>query len=290
MLPTASSIASENSQSGSGECGVSPATKLRISRPRSSIPSGSGPSVKPFARMWRRSAWMVGVHGPVVRRTVSPARTTMFMWPPGSGTSASGPSAMRRHRATWWRRSDLEPRLLEVELVLDAAHDLARDLLAVAQPDERAALRGEDLVHQALVEQRALLEVLLVLDLARADLEPPLAELVQAAHALDRPVARPLLLGQLVDALERGTGDHEPRAQLLALLLVAVVDRAEAADQPWERQPLPDDGHEDQRERHELDHVAARERVAGVGLQGQCERRRQRHRAPHPRPAAHDAR
>ena len=34
--------------------------------------------------------------------------------------------------------SDLEPRLLEVELALDAAHDVARDLAAVAQPDQRA--------------------------------------------------------------------------------------------------------------------------------------------------------
>ena len=50
--------------------------------------------------MWRRRAWIVGVHGPAVRRTVSPTRTTVFMLPPVSGTSGSGSGTTRRHAAT----------------------------------------------------------------------------------------------------------------------------------------------------------------------------------------------
>ena len=105
----------------------------------------------------------------------------------------SEPPARSRHARAVASRSDLEPRLLEVELALDAAHDLARDLAAVAQPDQRLALGGVDLVHHPLVEQRALLEPVLVLDLARADLEAPLAELVEPADPLDGAVAGPVL-------------------------------------------------------------------------------------------------
>jgi hypothetical protein len=123
-------------------------------------------------------------------------------------------------------------------------------------------------VHHPLVEERALLDAVLVLDLPGADLEAPLAELVEPAHALDRAVARPVLLLELVDPVERGAGDRQPGAQLLALLLVAVLDDAEAADQPRQRQPLADHGHEDQRERDELDQLAAGQRVAGVGRSG----------------------
>ena len=84
---------------------------------------------------------------------------------------------------------------------------------------------------QPLVGERAVLDAVLVLDLAGAHLEAPLAELVQAAHALDRVVARPFLDRQLVEPLERGARRDEARAELLGLLLGAVLAHAEAADQ-----------------------------------------------------------
>ena len=68
--------------------------------------------------------------------------------------------------------------------------------------------------------------------------------------------------------VERGAGDHQPGAQLLLLLLGAVLDDAEAADQPRQREALHDDGDEDQREGDELDQLAARQRRAAVGLSG----------------------
>src|SRR3954468_335622 len=68
------------------------------SRPCSSIPSGSGTWVKPQARRWCRSAWIVGVHGPEPRRTVSPTRTTGVMLPPGRTISSSVMLEVGEHR------------------------------------------------------------------------------------------------------------------------------------------------------------------------------------------------
>src|SRR4051812_21150528 len=87
--------------------------------------------------------------------------------------------------------SHLQARLLQVDLALDAAQDVAGDLAPVAELDERVALGGIDLVHHPLVAQRALLDAavavaIVVVQLARSDLEAPHAELVQAADALDR--------------------------------------------------------------------------------------------------------
>ena len=132
-------------------------------------------------------------------------------------------------------------------------------------PTSALALGGVDLVHHPLVGERALLEPVLVLDLPRPDLEAPLAELVEPADALDGAVAGPVLLLQLVHPVERGAGDHQPRAELLVLLLGAVLDDAEAADQPRQREALSDHGDEDQREGDELDQLAAGQRRAGVG-------------------------
>src|SRR6516164_6973925 len=60
-----------------------------LSRPRSSMPSGSGTALKPDARRWRMNAWIVAVHGPAPRRTVSPTRTTVVMLPPARTSSCS---------------------------------------------------------------------------------------------------------------------------------------------------------------------------------------------------------
>src|ERR1044071_1685094 len=70
-----------------------------ISRPCSSIPSGSGTIAKPVARRWRSSAWIVGVHGPDARRTVSPTRTTAVMLPPARTTSSMCAPYRRESRA-----------------------------------------------------------------------------------------------------------------------------------------------------------------------------------------------
>ena len=94
-------------------------------------------------------------------------------------------------------------------------------------------------MHQPLVDQRALLDAVLVLDLPRADLEPALAEGVEAADAVDRLVAGPVLELELVEALERRTCGDEPGLDLLALLLGAVVEArpaggsANGSVRPW---------------------------------------------------------
>ena len=140
------------------------------------------------------------------------------------------------------------------------------------------ALRLEHLAHDRLVGDRAVLEAV-VLDLARARRQPPLAVLVGAAHALDRVVARPLLAGQLLDPGERGLGRVQPRLELLVLLLGAVVLDAEPADQRRQRQPLQHERDEDHREREEDQQVALLE------VDRERERRGERDRAAHPGPA-----
>src|SRR6185369_4283817 len=60
-------------------------------------PSGSGTRSNPCARRWRRNAWIVGVHGPAVRRTVFPTRTTAVMFPPARISSRSAISAEPTH-------------------------------------------------------------------------------------------------------------------------------------------------------------------------------------------------
>src|SRR4051795_9844141 len=103
------------------------------------------------------------------------------------------------HRRRWpARASDLEPLVLEVELALDAVHDVVGDRAVVAQPDDRAPLRLEHLADEALVGGRAVL-VAVVLDLAGARLEPAAAVVVETGHALDRVVARPLLAAELLE-------------------------------------------------------------------------------------------
>src|SRR3954469_11373335 len=105
--------------------------------------------------------------------------------------------------------SDLQPRLLQVELAQDAVHPLVRQVAVAAHPHERVALRAEDELHHLLVGDRAVL-VAVVLDLPGARRQAALAVLVHGAHALDRLVAGPLLLGERVELLERGLGGHEP--------------------------------------------------------------------------------
>src|SRR5215218_2014352 len=201
-------------------------------------------------------------------------------------TACKTAAGAETHRST---ASNLEPRLLQVELALDPAHHLARDLTAVPEPDERLPLGGVDLVHQALIEERALLDAVVVRDLARADLEAPLAELVQPADSLHGALARPIRGLQLIDPVERRASDHQPGAELLVLLLGSILDDAEAADQQRQRQALPHHRDEDQSEGNELDQLAARQLRAGIRVQRQRQRRRQRDGTAHTRPAPDDA-
>jgi hypothetical protein len=65
-------------------------------------------------------------------------------------------------------------------------------------------------VQQALVAHRAVLDVLVGLDLARARLEAPAPELVELADAVDRLLARPVGVGEDVDpaaGLQEEVGD-----------------------------------------------------------------------------------
>src|SRR5262245_54283067 len=51
------------------------------------MPSARGAPVKPTYSRWRSRACTAGVHGPALRRTVSPTRTTVLVFPPSSGIS-----------------------------------------------------------------------------------------------------------------------------------------------------------------------------------------------------------
>ena len=51
------------------------------------MPSARGAPVKPTRSRWRSSECTAGVHGPELRRTVSPTRTTVLVFPPMSGIS-----------------------------------------------------------------------------------------------------------------------------------------------------------------------------------------------------------
>src|SRR5215216_2829390 len=122
-------------------------------------------------------------------------------FPKGCGPLRA-PGKDRRQVQRWLgQSSDLQPRLLQVELALDPPHHLGADLASVPKPDELLALGGVDLVHHPLVGAGALLDPVAVLDLPRSHLEAPLAEAVEGADSLDGPIAGPLLALQLVDPL-----------------------------------------------------------------------------------------
>src|SRR3954464_4793843 len=133
-----------------------------------------------------------------------PARCWPARWPPGE--------------------SHLEARVLEVEVALDAAHDLVVDLAHVAQADDLGALGLEHLAAQALVGLGLPVDRAVVV-LVEARREAPDAEVVEAAHAVGGVVADPVLFAQLLDPVERGAGREDPRLGL-ALLEIAVVFHA----------------------------------------------------------------
>ena len=112
--------------------------------------------------------------------------------------------------------------------------------------------------------------------------ETPLPESIESSDPLECVVLGPFLVLELLDAIECRSGDHQPCLELLALLVGAVIQHAELADQPGQRQPLADHRHQDQREGDELDQVAPGQGRAGVRVQGKRQRGGERDRPSHP--------
>src|SRR5215212_9673263 len=139
-------------------------------------------------------------------------------------------------------------------------------------------------MHQTLICERPLLDSILVLDLPGARLEAPLPEAIEPAHPLERVLASPALFLDPVDGVECRLRSYQARSQLLASLLGAVLLNSQHADEYGQRQSLPDDRHEDQREGHEQDEVAVRERGACMRLERKRKGSRERNRSAHSRP------
>ena len=89
---------------------------------------------------------------------------------------------------------DVQPRVFEVEVALDAVQDLVVDLAPAAQLDHAAALGVEKLAAQPLVGLRPLLDLAVVL-VVEARREAVWRKSVGAAHALGGVVAHPVLAG-----------------------------------------------------------------------------------------------
>src|ERR671926_125176 len=81
--------------------------------------------------------------------------------------------------------SDLQARLFEVEVALDAVHRLVAEHALVAQFDQSPALRSEQLPQEALVGDRAFLDPVLVAAVEPGT-EAAAAVVVEPAHPLGR--------------------------------------------------------------------------------------------------------
>ena len=98
---------------------------------------------------------------------------------------------------------------------------------------------------------------------------------------LGRVVEHPRLADQLVEALERRLGRADPRERLLGVGAAVVLLQPQRADHERQRQALHDERREHDGEREEDDQVAAGKRRAGVGVQRDEQRRRDRHGSAH---------
>src|SRR5215207_8993911 len=107
----------------------------------------------------------------------------------------------------------LETGVLEVEVTLDAVHDVVVDLALVAQADDLGALSLEQLANEALVVDGPCVDRAVVL-VVEARREPPDAEVVHRTDALRRFLAHPLLADELVDPREGGARREQPRLGL----------------------------------------------------------------------------
>src|SRR5829696_1408812 len=194
------------------------------------------------------------------------------------------PKTMVRPRG--YRPSAADPRLLEVEVALDAAHDLGADVAPIAQREDGLPL-GPDQVAPPVPPGRGALRVLFG-SAARLDagLVAPDASFVVVAHLLPGALWDPLVVAEPLQPAQGGAGSLEAGSELQEHALVPFVLQAQRPDERPECQPLHDERSEDHREGDEEDQVPHIEAFPSDG-HGHGEGRRQRHRAAHPAPAHH---
>src|SRR5579864_6024395 len=106
--------------------------------------------------------------------------------------------------------SDVEARILEIEVALDDVHHVVVDPSLAPEVDDRAPLRVEQLAAQPLIVLRLLLDRAVILSV-EPGAETGLPEPVEVAHALGGGVANPVLAGELVQSRDRGVGRVDTR-------------------------------------------------------------------------------
>src|SRR5215217_2673027 len=161
----------------------------------------------------------------------------------------------------------IEADLLQIELLLDATQRLVADGAAIAQLDQGAVLGGEQVAADGAGGAGVLLDVRS--HRARDAAGPALVATAEFVEQLrgDLPPVR-----EVVQVAECRAGADEPGPGFLPFRRV-LADESQAADQPWQRQALPDEGDQDHGEGQEEDQIAVGERTAlGPGRQGQCGR------------------
>src|SRR5215212_7168501 len=194
------------------------------------------------------------------------------------------PNTMIRPRG--FRLSAADAGLLEVEVTLDAAHDLGADVAPIAQREDRLPF-GPDERSPPVPPGRGALRVL-VGGAPRLDaaLVTPDAALVVVAHLLLGAGRHPLVLGDPLQTAQGGACSLEAGPELHERALVSVVLQAQRPNQQRQREPLQDERCEDHREGEEEDQVPALEALPPDG-HWYGEGSRQRNTASHPAPAHH---
>ena len=167
----------------------------------------------------------------------------------------------RPHRAGRLRaaRLDLEPLVLQVELALDPVHDVVGDRALVAQPHDLGAAAPRAPRARSSGRRPSGPRSRRPRSCPRA---PPAAACgTRTCRCMRSIVSSRVHSSPRSSSIrrERGLGGDEPRLELLALLLGAVVVHAEPADQRRQRQALQHERDEDHRERQEDQQVALRE-------------------------------
>src|SRR5690348_8548399 len=113
------------------------------------MPRARGAPVNPTYSRWRSKACTAGVQGPAFRRTVSPERTTMEVFPPCSGISCCVTSTVLRRSYRPRLRVAANERLDELSGIerrkvirpLPQADELDRYAQFALNGDDDAALR-----------------------------------------------------------------------------------------------------------------------------------------------------
>src|SRR6185312_1412085 len=139
-----------------------------------------------------------------------------------SGSSCAGCSG--------GRSSDVEACVLEIEVALDAMHDVVVDDPVAAKADDRAPLGLEQLAAESLVVQRPRLD-LAVVAVVEARGEAVAPEVVETAHAFGGVLPDPVLGQELIEARESRVGGLDARLRVLVLGDAVVLD-PERADEP----------------------------------------------------------